>query len=214
MISGLTTSGIHRIKYMPYKMDIALSVVDRIGKSMEPGFKLTDDVRPVYSELIRYFHGDPEFNGDLCKGVLIMGPTGIGKTLAMQIMGVYRQIDDTKFIMNGKTYRMNYEVIDVNRMVNSFLDNAFDGIEIYCKRYILCLDDIGIESDQVKHYGNTLDVVSHILAERYSKRLLTFGTTNYPIKILEEKYSDRTISRMYALFNFITMKGRDFRRNK
>jgi DNA replication protein DnaC len=114
--------------------------------------------------------------------------------------------------MKGKTYRMNYEVVDVNQMINMFMNNAFDGIQVYCNRYVLCIDDIGVETDQVKHYGNTLDVVSHVLSERYSKRLLTFATTNFPTHILEDKYDDRTVSRMYALFNFITMKGKDFRK--
>jgi DNA polymerase III delta prime subunit len=199
---------------MPYKMDIALSVVERIGRGIAHGFEITGKILPVYEELIRYFHADPDFRGDLTKGLLLMGPTGTGKTLAMQIMSIYRQIDDTKFIMDGKTYRMNYDVMDVKKMVAAFLDNAFDGIDIYCRRYTFCMDDIGTESDQVKYYGNTLDVVSHIIAERYSRRLLTFGTTNYPLEILEKKYDDRTVSRMYALFNFMTIKGADFRKMK
>lgn len=210
----LMQCGIRRISYMPYKMDFALAVVDRIGKSIDPQFNLTPEITNVYKELIRYFHADPEFKGELTKGLLLMGPTGTGKTLAMQIMSIYRQIDDTKFIVDDKVCRMNYEIIDVNRLVNFFMDSAFDGIDIYCRRYVVCLDDIGTEIEQVKHYGNSLDVVSHVLSERYAKRLLTFGTTNFPIKVLEEKYDDRVISRMYALFNFITLKCDDFRKPK
>jgi DNA replication protein DnaC len=197
---------------MPYKIDFSLSVIERIGKSMTPEFTLTPEVRDMYQQLIRYFHGDPEFKGDLLKGILLMGPAGTGKSLAMQIMRKYRQIDDVKFIMDGKTYQMNFDIIDVNQLVSYFMENAFDGIEAYCRRYVICLDDIGTEIDQVKHYGNNLDVISHVLAERYSKRLLTFGTTNYPVKILEDKYDDRIVSRMFALFNFIIFKGQDFRK--
>ena len=109
---------------------------------------------------------------------------------------------------------MNFEIISANDIVTAFVNNGFEGIDQYCTRYILCIDDIGSESDRVKHYGNTIDVVSYILSERYSRRLLTLGTTNFPLTTLEQMYDDRIMSRMYALFNFMTLKGQDFRKQK
>ena len=193
-------------------MDVALSVIERIGKGIIPGFEMTGKIIPVYEQLIKYFHGDADFEGDLFKGILLMGPTGSGKTLAMQIMSIYRQIDDIKFMIRGKIYKMNYDIIDVNKIVTAFLDDAFEGIDIYCRRYVLCMDDIGRESNQVKYYGNILDVISYVIAERYSRGLLTLGTTNYPLNVLERRYDDRTTSRMHAMFNFIVLKERDFRK--
>jgi Cdc6-like AAA superfamily ATPase len=206
------TIGIQRIQYLPYKIETALYVIERIGKRFEPSFVLNDEVKPVYIKLIQYFHADPEFDGNLSKGILLMGPTGTGKTLAMKIMQTYRTLDDTWYYSNGKAHRMNYDIVHINTIISEFIENGFDGIDIHCKRYAACFDDIGTETDQVKHFGNTLDVVSHILAERYAKSLITFGTTNFPVKILEQKYDDRTVSRMYTLFNFVTMAGKDFRR--
>lgn len=193
-------------------MDVAMHVVKRIATGLQPNFIMAPDIEEFYKELIRYFHGDPDFKGDITKGLMIMGPSGTGKTLAMEVMRIYRKIDDIKFIMNCKTYRMDYDIIDTSVLVNHFMETAFDGIDIFCRRYVICIDDIGTESDQVKHYGNCLDVVSHILTQRYMKRLLTFGTTNYPVKILEQKYDDRIVSRMYSMFNFLTLKTKDHRK--
>ena len=195
-------------------MDAALSVFKRIGKGIESRFTINEHNMGLYKDLIKYFHGDDSFVGELTKGILLMGPTGTGKTLAMKIMSVYRQIDDIKFMFNRKLYRMNFEIISANDIVTAFVNNGFEGIDQYCTRYILCIDDIGSESDRVRHYGNTIDVVSYILSERYSRRLLTLGTTNFPLTTLEQMYDDRIMSRMYALFNFMTLKGQDFRKQK
>lgn len=211
-LKTLTASGIRRFQYLPYNIDIALDVVSRIAKGIDEGFKFTDNSKDLYCKLIQYFHGDPAFKGDLSKGILLQGPTGTGKTLAMRVMSIYQKIDNIKYTMNGKVYTMNYDVTNINDIVNCFIDNAFDGIQIYSNRYVVCLDDIGTEIEEVKHYGNTLDVISHVISERYSKRLLTFGTTNFRINDLEDKYGDRILSRIYALFNFIVVKDCDFRR--
>lgn len=210
--SGSTTAGIRRLQYLPYKMETALRFIEAIGQKFEPSFRLNDNCIHVYKDLIRYVHGDPEFSGTLEKGILLIGPTGTGKSLAMKIIQTYRTIDDTWYIKDGKPYRMNFDIYPVNEVISRFIESGFDGIEIFCKRYCACFDDIGSEIERVKHYGNDLDVISHVLSERYARQLLTFGTSNYRVSDIEDKYGDRTISRMYSLFNFITMKDIDYRK--
>jgi len=197
---------------MPYKIDVAMKYINQIGLSFEPRFSLTSEQEDVYIQLIKYIHGDTEFKGTLEKGLLLIGPSGTGKTLAMKIIQAYRMIDETFYLKDGKPYRMNFDIYHVNDVISRFIDNGFDGIDLYCRRYVACFDDIGTEIEQVKYYGNKLDVMSHIFAERYAHQLLTLGTSNFPVTVLEEKYDDRTISRMYSLFNFIIMKGKDYRR--
>lgn len=212
MLNESTQPGSDRIRYLPYKIDVALDVIERIGKSIEPSFILTPSAREVYIKLIQYFHADPEFNGDLSRGLLLMGPSGTGKTLAMKVMQKYRKIDEIQFIKNHKLCPLIFDINHVNDVASSFITDGIDGLRYFCTRYVICLDDIGAEIPAVKHYGNDLDVIAHVISERQARGLLTFGTTNYPADVLEKKYDDRTVSRIYGLFNFIEMVDKDFRR--
>jgi DNA replication protein DnaC len=207
-----TPLGISRFQYMPYSMDVALDVFERIGKSLIPKFRVAPEAEDAIVEILEYFHGDPQFEGDLNKGLLLLGPTGSGKSMMLEIMKRYRKIDNIKFVKDGKVYLMDYEIIDVRELNSKFLNSAFEGIDHYGSRYCLCLDDIGSEPSMAKHYGNDLDVFAYIISERARHNVLTFGTSNLPLKDIETRYDDRTFSRLHQLFNFIIFKGPDYRK--
>jgi len=210
-IKELMICGIGRISFPVYNLKVALEVVSEIGKRFAPTFILTHEAEELYVKLIQYFYSDGNFQGELTKGLMLQGPTGTGKTLAMKVMSIYLELEKIGFIMNGKGFRMNFSVVNVNDIVNGFLQQAFDGIQTYINRSIICLDDMGTEIREVKHFGNSLDVISHIISERYNKGKLTFATTNYPKNKLGFIYPDRIVSRIYGMFNFITVTGDDFR---
>jgi DNA replication protein DnaC len=197
---------------MPYNLEFALSVMDRIAKGIDPEFCMNDQAKPIYEQMIRFIHADPEFNGDLEKGFILLGPTGTGKTIAMEVLQRYRQIDNTKMIVEGKVKSMNFDVIRSTKIISDYTNEGIDGIELYTRRLVICIDDLGTEPDTAKNYGNTIDVMGYILAERYAKRLMTLATTNLTYAALESRYDDRIMSRMRALFNFIEMNGKDYRK--
>lgn len=197
---------------MPYKMNVALNVIYRIGFEFTDGFKLEDNDKEYYSQLIRYFHGDESFDGDLTKGLLIMGNTGTGKSLSLQIMKTYRSIDNICFIIEGSIYNLDYDITTGYDINNSFMNNGFDGLIDYCNRKVLYIDDFGLETREVTHFGSKIDAVEYILNERYRKKLLTFATTNMNRAILEDTYGDRMASRFKEMFNYVILKGNDKRK--
>ena len=205
---------INRIRYAPYNLDVALKAVEHIGKKLEPNFRLTKDVGPIYEQLIKYMHADESFNGDLTKGVLLSGATGTGKTLAMRIMSIYSTIDGIKIVHNQQLYDIEYCVEHTSTCINEFVKNGYEGLEYYRRVRSLCIDDMGSEVEIAKYYGNNLDVIGYIINERYLNNLLTFGTTNLSEELLTKKYGERIVSRMHEMFNLVVMKGNDFRKFK
>jgi DNA replication protein DnaC len=82
---------------------------------------------------------------------------------------------------------------------------------MYEKISVLCLDDVGSELERAKHCGNDIDIIGHFLMSRCKDGLLTLATSNFPESFLEKRYRDRVVSRMHEIFNFITIKEKDFR---
>lgn len=192
-------------------MDVALAVIERIASSIEPKFEMTEECRKFYSSMIRWFHADEDFLGYLNRGILLMGGTGSGKTLAMKVMLRYRDIDNIFCSFQGKYQKLEYQIADVTDIRRSYLDKGYDGIRSFIIRNVICIDDLGYELDVDKRFGNSEQVIPYILGERYAKEQLTFATTNLPDALLREKYDDRTYSRLWGMFNVITVKGPDYR---
>ena len=205
-------------------MDKALDVIRQIGQKFVPdmldskgnlveaGFTLIGNDTDYYMDLIRYFHGDEWFSGDMNKGLLITGPTGTGKSLSMAIMRNYRKIDDVKFIHNGNILPLDYDVINGYMINHSFMNNGFDALQDYINRVIIYIDDFGLETREVQYYGSKVDAVEYILTERHRLNKMTFASSNLPKTELQKIYGDRLYSRFKEMFNFITLMGNDKRK--
>jgi len=183
---------------------------------------ITEEARKVYEMVLLYLNDDPAFceagkGYSLEKGLLIIGPTGSGKTTLIRTVGsihtLYESIDE----------RYNHsEMLQVNNIkIKTALDirwefnvGGFEAIEKYVinsdKTRELCIDD-GAE-DLANHYGNKVDVVFEILYPRHDRKLKTHITTNLDDKALAAKYGDRLFSRFKEMFNRIVLKGTDLRK--
>ena len=206
-----THCGIRRLS-LCNDMNPSLEIVEKIAKAYEPKFIMSPKAKEMYEDIMRYFMGDTEFKGDLNKGILLMGSIGSGKTLAMKVMKKLSELCPIPYYKNGRAIEMKFDILSVHEIVKLFMAKGFEGIKPYENRYMLCLDDIGAEAASVKYYGNEIDIIGSLLTSRCKDGLLTFATTNFPEKILEEKYEDRVVSRMHQMFNFLTIREKDFRR--
>ena len=176
----------------------------------------------VFTKLIEYFTGNPDFenNGfNLHKGLLIAGNIGSGKSIMMRIFKAYcfyRKLErqfriEFSDTIPDKFARYGYEGINLYTE-NSHLNNY----GVFTQKPInLCIDDLGVEKETVKHFGSEETVIEKTLVSRYNlfqEGYITHATTNLDAKMLRNKYGDRIYSRMKEMFNFIVLPGGDRRK--
>lgn len=141
-------------------------------------------------------------NIDLNKGILLSGPIGCGKT---SIMALIKPFFYNKFEYKIKTCReISFE----------YAKNGFESLQQYTQKQHTqnrltgyCFDDLGAEQN-IKHYGNDLNVMAEIIITRYEdfvqNQSITHITTNLSASEIESLYGNRLRSRMRQMFNLIT----------
>jgi predicted ATPase len=64
----------------------------------------------IVEQICKYFAGDPEFNGDLNKGLFLMGGVGVGKTTILTLF--------------SKNQKMSYKVVSCRDVERHFADQG------------------------------------------------------------------------------------------
>lgn len=219
---------ITRKPYMPYQMATALQVVEAIGKSRNPKFRIDDDNRFAYEQLIRWVHADPDFRcidpesdprhrqpcpGRLEAGIYLAGNTGTGKSWAMEIMAVYCTIDNPVYFVNDKAKALQWQNVRTDAVCDEF--QADGSINAYKQRNTICFQDFGTERRESVYMGNRSEVMRQIVESRGDRTdLITHFTSNFAINDDEiaDKYGDRVISRLREMCNYIEIRGVDRRK--
>lgn len=168
-------------------------------------FDVDEENEAVISQICKYFAADSEFQGDLTKGLFLMGTVGVGKTTIMEFfkqnqifsyrMESCRKIEE-KISLEGEEY---LRTCSYNIQISTNA-NYFGHQEIG-----LCFDDLGTE-DNSKHYGKERNVMAEIILNRYDNRLpmnSTHITTNLTGKQITERYGTRVTDRIKQMFNII-----------
>lgn len=140
------------------------------------------------------------------KNILISGKTGTGKSFLLNCIA--KALSDRGIpVIRLSAYKM------INELFSKYIDDSTDfdaELERICETEVLMIDDLGTELMKENFTHNTL---YYILDRRAELAKATVISTNLNVKQLEDKYSDRIMSRLFntRTTNAIQLSGADIR---
>ncbi len=161
---------------------------------------------PILRQLYLYLRLDARFEGDLQKGIMLMGKYGCGKTIIMESW--------------AEMYNAIIHELHVPRPLLKFI-KSIDLLETLKDKPIksfaklpLVVDEFGREPKQIMDFGNLRSPVIELLCERYDTGAWTHGTSNFTLDTLyaDNQYGKMTGDRLKSMFNFVELKGDSRRR--
>lgn len=174
-------------------------------------FQLNSHNRKLLRELSAYFTGNA-CQLDLTKGLLIYGPVGTGKSFLFRVfrrMAAEMQYDVRRF-----------RIAKIPQLYNDIQEgDAINLGHLYQNQW--CLDDLGFHAQEVRNWGNRLNLVEMILTRRYDlfvgEGLVTHISSNVPfvsrgeVKVLDQILDGRIVSRLRQMMNIVVLGGPDYR---
>lgn len=168
--------------------------------------------------LLYYFNGCkyaervfPEENYKIHKNLLIVGLPGTGKTMLMQIFSDYLRLtrNPNAFENLSVTQMMNYYKIHGHIDLYTYNENQSKGFKP--NPFSICLNDIGLETENQKSYGTSLNsVINEFLYARYEIYQNQFKnyhiTSNLDVDGFSDRFGGRLIDR-FKSFNVIPILG-------
>lgn len=161
---------------------------------------------PIIQQLYLYLRIDNRFDGDLQKGIMLMGKYGCGKTLILEaVVEMYNTIIRELYIQ-----RPLLKFMKSMELLESLKEKSVKSFSLFP----LVIDEFGREPKQVMDFGNLRSPIIELLCERYDTGAWTHGTTNFTLDTFyaENQYGQMTADRLKSMFNFIELKGDSRRR--
>lgn len=217
-VRRISSAPVHEIKN-------ALKAVYAIGKTKSDQFTIDADNKWVFAQLTKWIQADPTFkchdpktmkeiDGDLTKGIYLAGPTGSGKSWALDIMSYFSKIDNIQVMCGGMVLDMEYQSIRTDKVCANYSNGQ--PIEKYKAIPIICFHDIcsPTEPEESMYMGNRMKVMQSIIEARGDRQdLITLFSSNVPFTnpLFFERYGERAQSRLYEMCNYLQLDGDDRR---
>ena len=181
-----------------------------------PSFSIDESQEQYYRNLIYYFIKSDKCEWDLAKGLCIQGNIGTGKTLSIKLcQRIFKGIKITPARHIIREYMVEGAKIIDGYGRESFAKGNHGGSD-FTKPINLCIDDLGLEEVNTKFYGNSANVISDILLDRYDTfityGMLTHATTNLDSANMEKIYGSRVRDRLKEMMNQIVLIGESKRK--
>ena len=176
-----------------------IAIEELLDYSKDHIFEVNNENKNVINQLYYYLTGNVDlFRGNLKKGIMLIGPFGVGKTTIMKIMARLVQKH------SGKVFQM----ISCVQLKDLIQHHGMDHFE----RRPLILDEVGRETKIVKDFGTERKLFPEVIGMRYNKHAWTMATSNYTLEDLGGMYGEYIKDRLTEMFNFIELNGKSFRK--
>lgn len=201
---------------------IIKTMVSTYEKNEQTTYQWDDSNKKVIWDLLRYFMNDHLGPLSTRKWIWLYGEMGRGKSFIANLFSDFTRAYGIK---------KRFEVVAAEDLAEQVKrEKSIDSLNKYVDT--ICIDDAGQE-DAVKVYGEKIDVIEHILRKAYNKyhrsrdnKPTIIITSNLApdamarkmreaqmrIYSIESRYKDeRTIDRIYEMFNFVPLLGKNKR---
>ena len=204
------------------------NMILRIGqnylKNENREFIINEQNSKIFRFLLYYFNNcslaEKVFDNEeykIHKNLLFVGSPGTGKTITMQIFSDYLQLtQNLNYFRNvSVTQMMNY--YKIHGHIDLFIYNEIQSGKSEGVPFNICLNDIGIKTENQKSYGTFLEsVIDEFLYARYEiyqnpEQKKYHITSNLSVKIFKERFENRLIDR-FKSFNVIEFSGESKRK--
>lgn len=170
-----------------------------IDRGRDVNFTPTSDQAAIIEQLYLFITGNKKFNGNLSKGIALLGPVGTGKTLLLKSF--------VWFLNRFTDYQISWtHASEINTK------SEVPGVPATTLTKHLAIDDVGKESLEMIDFGNHKRPFPELIAARYERPLKLFFTSNLTKKEIEETYGASTADRIREKVNYFILSSKSQRK--